>query len=83
MKKDFQDQSVARAKNRIAALHHVILEILLILKNPVNPVHLIFCRLPVLRSCQRERRPSGLCCKPDEVTCRAPGTMLRLGWGSS
>jgi len=49
MKKDFQDESVARAKNCIAALHHLISEILLILKNPVDPVHLIFCRLPVLQ----------------------------------
>ena len=49
MKKDFQDESVERVKNRIAALHHVMSEILLILKNPVDPVHLIFCRLPVLQ----------------------------------
>jgi len=47
MKKDFQDESVEQAKNRIAA--HLISEILLILKNSVDPVHLIFCRLPVLQ----------------------------------
>jgi len=49
MKKDFQDESVERAKNRMAAPHHVMSKILLIPKNPVDPVHLIGCRLPVLR----------------------------------
>jgi len=28
MKKDFQDESVERAKNRIATLHHLMSEIL-------------------------------------------------------